>query len=345
MNMKHQLPENYTARQAGMADLPEIHRLEGLKTIHYQGKQGLTLDLLMSSYQTPGFEPDKSVLLIENQDGILVALNEVWDVSDLPVHPFIWMTVDPEYEDLGLEEYLLEWAENRARQVVGRVSPELRVAIRSNPLSLVNSASKALLGAGWRLIRHNFTMRIDMTEGPPEPIWPEGIQLKPYDPERHARRAYELDEEVFQDHFGYVKDDPETGYERFMHHMTGDESYDPDLWFLAFAGEEMIAICICRRFSYEDPDAGHESTLGVRRDWRRRGLAQALLLHAFGEFYRRGISSVDLGVDAESLTGAMDLYKKVGMNVQWQNDMHEKVLREGMDISVNQLEEVAEQSG
>ena len=276
--MKHQLPENYIARQAGMADLPEIHRLEGLKTIHYQGKQGLTLDLLTNSYQSPGFVPEKSVLLIENQNGNLVALVEVWDLSDIPVHPFIWMTVDPDYEGLDLEEYLLEWAEDRARQAINRVSPELRVAIRCNPLSLVKSASKALLGASWRLIRHNFTMRIDMAEAPSNPTWPEGIQLRPYDSEKHARQVYELDEEVFQDHFGYVKDDPETGFERFMHHMTKGESYDPNLWFLAFAGEEMIAICICSRFGYDDPDAGHVSILGVRRDWRRRGLAQALLL-------------------------------------------------------------------
>lgn len=343
--MKNQLPENFAARQAGMEDLPEIHRLEGLKSIHYQGTQGLTLDLLLNSYQTPGFEPDKSVLLVENQDGLLVGLIEVWDLSDLPVHPFIWMTLDPEYEDMGLEEYLLEWAEERAQLAVNKVDPELRVAMRCNPLSLVKSTSEALLRTGWKLIRHNFTMRIDMNDAPPKPAWPEGIQMRPYDPEEHARQVYELDEEVFEDHFGYVKEDPETGFERFVHHMTGDESYDPSLWYLMFDGEEMVALCICRRFSYEDPDAGHVSIVGVRRDWRRRGLAQALLLHAFGEFYRRGTSSVDLGVDAESLTGATDLYIKVGMSVHCQYDMHEKVLREGKDISVNQLVDVAEEAG
>lgn len=343
--MKHQLPENFTARQAGIEDLPEIHRLEGLKTIHYQGKQGLTLDLLMSSYQTPGFEPDKSVLLIENQEGILVALVEVWDLSDIPVHPFVWLTIDPDYEGLGLEGYLLEWAEERAGQVLAKVSPELRVAMRINPLSLVKPVINALQQAGWSQIRHNFTMRIDMDEAPPNPDWPDGIRLRPYDPERDAREVFKLDDEVFQDHFGYVPEDFEQGYERFMHHMTGDESYDPSLWYLAYAGDELIAICICRLSSFEDPDAGHVSTLGVRRNWRRRGVAQALLLHAFGEFYKRGTQSVDLGVDAESLTGATDLYKKVGMHVHYHYDMHEKVLREGLDVSVNQLDEVTEQSG
>jgi mycothiol synthase len=337
--MKNELPDNYKTRQARMEDLPEIHRLEGLKTRHYQGEKGITLDTLRTSYQSPGFEPEKSVLLIEKEDDTLVALVEVWDEANPPVHPFVWLTVDPDYEDLGLEDYLLEWAEVRAGQAVNRVAPELRVAMRCSPLSVVKSDSKALLRAGWKQIRHFFTMRIDMVEAPPKPTWPEGIQLRPYDPERDARQVYEVDEEVFQDHFGYVKEDPEEGFERFMHHMTEGESYDPSLWFLAVGDEEIVAICLCRRYGYEDPEAGHVSSLGVKRAWRRQGVAQALLLQAFGEFYRRGKPSVDLGVDAESLTGATDLYKKVGMYVRRQHDSYEKVLREGKDISVNQLED------
>jgi len=344
-NMKYKLPEDFTASQAGMEDLPEIHRLEGKKTLHYLDEQGITLELLINAYQSPGFEPEKSVTLIKNQDGILVALVEVWDEADPPIHPFVWMTVDPEYEDLGLEDYLLEWAEGRAMQAVDRVAPELRVAMRCNPLSLVKSSSQALLRAGFKQIRHGFRMRIDMEEMPSAPIWPEGIHLKTYNPEEDARLVYEVDEEVFQDHFGFVKEDPERGFERFMHHMTGDDSYDPSLWFLASAGEEIAAICLCRRYSFGDYEAGHVSSLGVKRAWRRQGVAQALLLHAFGEYYRRGKRSVELSVDAASLTGATDLYYKVGMYVYRQYDLYEKVIREGNDISVNQLGENPEGIG
>ena len=40
--------------------------------------------------------------------------------------------------------------------------------------------------------------------------------------------------------------------------------------------------------------------LGVRRAWRRQGLGEALLLHSFAEFRRRGLHARDLGVDASS---------------------------------------------
>lgn len=339
--MNNILPENFTTRRARMEDVPEIHRLESKKSQHYLGTPGYSLERLRNTYESPGFEMDKSVLLIEDQEGSLVALIEVWDEADPPVHPYVWMSVDPDCEGQGLEEYLLDWAEERAMQALDRTESELRIATRLESFALIKTIQQPLQKAGWQLIRHGFTMRIDMAEAPPEPVWPGGIRLRPYQPEKDARQVYEADEEAFQDHFGYVKEDFEKGFERYMHHMTGDGSYDPSLWFLAGEGDEIVGFCLCRKYGADDPETGYVSSLGVRRGWRRRGVAQALLLQAFGEYYRRGKRSVELGVDAESLTGATDLYKKVGMSVHRQYDLYEKVLRPGRDISVNQLEEIA----
>ena len=337
--MKRKLPENYTSRQAVMDDLPEIHRLEEKKSLHYSGVPGFSLERLRNEYETPGFDINNSVHLVFDQDGKLVALIEIWDEANPPVHPYSWMSVDPDAEDQGLEEYLLDWAEERAMQVFDRVAPELRIALRSHCDHKIKSSGKAILASGMKQIRHSFRMRVEMDKTPDVPVWPDGISLRPYIPEQDARAVYETDEEVFMDHFGFIKEDPEEGFERFMHHMAGDDSYDPSLWFLAVdKNDEIVAICLCRRYGPEDREAGYVSSLGVKRPWRRQGIAQALLLEAFGEYYKRGKYKVDLGVDAESLTGATDLYKKVGMYVLRQFDMFEKVLRPGKDVSVTILE-------
>jgi ribosomal protein S18 acetylase RimI-like enzyme len=328
-----------------MEDLPSIHRLESKRSQKYLNVAGLTLERLTNEYQTPGFDPQRSVRVIEDQEGQIKGLVEVWDESDPPVHPYIWMTVDPDYEGQGLEELLLEWAETRSKGALTRVDPKLRVAMRCHPLSQIRSTASALERAGFKVIRHGFRMRIDMDQMPPNPIWPEGISLRPYDPDKDARAVFETDEEVFRDHFGYVETDPEQEFARFMHHMAGDDSFDPSLWFLAMDGDEIAAICLCRRYGAEDPEAGYVSSLGVKRPWRRQGLAQALLIHAFGEFYRRGKRKVELGVDGESLTGATELYKKVGMYELRRYDTYEKLLRPGIDISVTQLGESPEAAG
>lgn len=82
---------------------------------------------------------------------------------------------------------------------------------------------------------------------------------------------------------------------------------------------------------------GYVHTLGVRRDWRRRGIALALLRHSFGKFYRRGVCKVSLHVDAKSLTGATRLYEKAGMHVDRQSHHYEKELRPGKDLSTRSV--------
>ena len=337
--MKAKLPESYTIQMASLDEVPRIHQLEEKKSLHYHDVPGFSLERLQNSYQEPGFEMEKSILLVEDQNKNLAALVEVWDVDNPPVHPYVWLAVDPDHERKGLEAYLLEWAEERAGQVFSRLEPDLRVSLRAHVEQSVKNATHALEEAGYQQIRHSFRMRIDMQEPPPAPVWPDGIKLTPYDPEKDAYSIFEVDEEVFSDHFGYVEvEDPEEEFKKFMHHMTGDDSYDPTMWYIARNGDEIVGICICRRYGHEDKVAGHIGILGVRRPWRRQGLGLAMLQHSFGEFYRRGQTTVDLGVDAESLTGATDLYKKAGMYVLRQFNLYDKELRSGKEVSVTSLE-------
>ena len=74
---------------------------------------------------------------------------------------------------------------------------------------------------------------------------------------------------------------------------------------------------------------GWVGTLAVRRPWRKKGLGLALLRHSFGEFYKRGMTTIGLGVDASNPTGATRLYQRAGMYVAGEFVMYEKELRAG----------------
>jgi ribosomal protein S18 acetylase RimI-like enzyme len=54
------------------------------------------------------------------------------------------------------------------------------------------------------------------------------------------------------------------------------------------------------------------ASVGVRRPWRRRGLARALLASALVAAREAGFTSASLGVDTDSPTGATALYTSVG---------------------------------
>ena len=133
--------------------------------------------------------------------------------------------------------------------------------------------------------------------------------------------------DAFQDHWGHVDTPFEEDLEEWKQWIHEDEDFDTDLWFLAMDGDEIAGFCQCYPIVGEDPRVGLVDELGVRRQWRGRGIATALLQHAFGAFFERDKPIVELGVDSQSPTGATRLYEKAGMSVTWTNNVYEIELR------------------
>jgi mycothiol synthase len=187
-------------------------------------------------------------------------------------------------------------------------------------------------------VRHFFNMAIEMDAPPPEPVVPEGIHIRPFVRAQESHALVHAIRDAFRDHWGYVETPFEEDYAEWVSWMDDDPSFNESLWFVAMGGKEIAGFSLSYDIVGEGPDVGVIEQLGVLRPWRRRGLALALLQHSFGELYRRGKSTVTLGVDAQSLTGATRLYEKAGMHVRYQRDRYEKELRPGKDLSTQSVE-------
>jgi mycothiol synthase len=211
---------------------------------------------------------------------------------------------------------LLSWVEGRARE---------RGFVRALGGHWDgNMALKALLEqAGYRLIRHSWRMRVALADVVEEPAWPQGITVRAFRP-GDERVFYDVHQESFADHWEHDEPDP---YDEWAHWLLQPPAFQPELWFLAEEDGEPAGIEINHERLPEEPGVGWIGILGVRREWRRRGLGRALLLHAFHEFRARGLTAAGLGVDAASLTGATRLYESVGMHVSAQYDFYEKQLK------------------
>jgi ribosomal protein S18 acetylase RimI-like enzyme len=61
--------------------------------------------------------------------------------------------------------------------------------------------------------------------------------------------------------------------------------------------------------------SGYTELLGVRRAWRGRGLAPALLTAAMASFRADGMQYAELDVDTENPSGAHGLYASLGYEV------------------------------
>jgi mycothiol synthase len=260
--------------------------------------------------------PRRDLQVAVGDDGRFAGFGAVIDPDD--EHAIIWVRVivHPELGTEELGEELLTLADRAARERgvpgtklhAGCAAPDERVA-------------GIYQRAGYRLVRHFFRMVAPLDEAPDPPAWPDGIDVRVVDPERDLERVHAADEEAFEDHWGTVR----TPFDVWLHMMAGP-GWDPSLWFVAWDGDEIAGISLCRPHAEGDPDMGWVDILAVRRPWRRQGLALALLLHSFEQLRDRGRTRVGLGVDAENLTGAVRLYERAGMAPNQRHDTYEAVV-------------------
>ena len=224
--------------------------------------------------------------------------------------------VDPGSRGRGIEDALLEAAEAWSRERAGSgallrgYAPERDAGLR-----------EAFERKGYRVVRHSFQMEIELAGLPEVPHWPEGISVRRFDPAADEHAVYEAQQDAFSDHWDFRR----LPHEEWRRFQIETPRFDPELWWVAEADGEVAGFSL-NNWRFGDEEFGWIGDLGVRRPWRRRGIALALLLHSFADFSRRGARRVGLGVDAENPTGAVRLYERAGMRAVRRNDTYEKPL-------------------
>lgn len=262
----------------------------------------------------PGVDRENDVRIAVGSNGLLVAYGDVWEQDRKA-----WFDIRERSTvgDGAAAKEVLDALLPRARELI----PDLAV-VRSWVPSVEKTIKAMFEREGFLLVRHSVQMAIDLGGELPGPEWPRGIAVRTFEPGRDERVVYETQNEGFADMWEYTADP----YEEWLHFMAGAEDFDPTLWFLATAGDDVAGVCLCRPHRPGEPDVGWVRVLCVRPPWRRRGIALALLRHAFREFERRGRLRAGLGVDAASTTGALELYERAGMRIVRQADIYERVL-------------------
>jgi mycothiol synthase len=302
------------------------------------GINEMTKSELESFWRNPWLNMAEDLRVLVDAQGKVAGYVECLKMAKPPVHPYIWLSVHPEHIGDDTSEILLDWAVERSHDVLGTIPDDLRVSIHMHNLGSFKPWEKLFDRKGFRLVRHSFIMHRDIEDELEIARWPEGIELRPFDPAEDAIAVYKANDEAFEDHFGHVKQSFEDGFANFKHWMEGP-TFDHELWFIAWDGNEIAGVSLCRVNEDEDPAIGWVGDLSVRRPWRKRGLGMALLMHSFCEFHRRGFKKVGLGVDASNLTGALRLYKSAGMYVKRQFDRYEKEIRPGKELMTVAVQE------
>jgi ribosomal protein S18 acetylase RimI-like enzyme len=104
----------------------------------------------------------------------------------------------------------------------------------------------------------------------------------------------------------------EEWYQFWMDH----HEFQPEKWQVAWGGDKVAGAV--QPFINEDENRlfnrkrGYTENIHVGREWRKKGVAKALIARSLHLLKDLGMEEACLGVDAENPTGALHVYQSMG---------------------------------
>lgn len=280
-----------------------------------------TPEELERDWHTNGFNPELDAFVVETSNGQVVGYVELYNVKD-----YAHLNVDGYFHPLfkSIGGMMLQRVEDRAYEVMKLAAPGLRVFLRSATDGRDEFGRTLHANLGYSPVRFHWRMEITLDAPPSAAVFPQGVELRPFDKEAHARLVWQADNEAFSEHWGMHA----YTFEYWANRRFNNSDFDPTLWQIAWDDDQIAGFSINRYRM----GIGWVGSLGVLKPWRKHGLGLALLQQSFAEFYSRGMKTVGLGVDASNTTGATRLYQRAGMSVASEFVTFEKELRPGRDL-------------
>jgi mycothiol synthase len=312
-------------------ELPDGPAIAGLRIRHFDpaGDYEAFVDLIREAHLEDGidwiptvqqlrndhdhldeFDPRRDIVVAE-VDGSMVAAAET-DVRTRDgegIHQ-VEGWVQPAWRRRGLGRALLHWTERRASEVA-------RVDGRTGSRALTAWPDEQQVGAvrlyeseGYRIVRYGFLMLRDLADPIPDLSLPDGLEIRPVSEADH-RAIWDADVEAFQDHWS-----PAVRTDADFVGWFANPDLETGLWRVAWDGDQVAGSVMTFVFPEENATLGVSrgwlEHVSVRRPWRRRGLASALIAESLSVLRDRGLAEAALGVDAENPSGALRVYEALG---------------------------------
>ena len=308
------LPAEYRFRPPEATEAPDVTRLGDKCDAAVGAPPSLTEDVIRHLWRRPRFDLATDAWVVEHGESI-VGYAEVWGMDPTRLSGFAF--VHPDHTRRGIGSALATVVEGRAAEKTSGTARLFSAVTTQDQVG-----ARLLAARGYEWARRFRQMEIEVERGLGAPTPPSGIELRRLDPESDLPVAHRVLQEAFEDHW----DHSPTTFEEFLDRSVRQDDFDPTLWIIAFDAGEPVGVL----YGAADSDRGWVADLGVLRSHRGRGIATALLQESFVEFERRGLPLVRLNVDSDSLTGAVALYERVGMQVVSSYDLWVRAI-EGSD--------------
>jgi ribosomal protein S18 acetylase RimI-like enzyme len=299
-------------------DASALADLFNLLDAHAGGHDGSTASDVQSMISTLIADPAQDTSLWFAPEGELVAAGVTLSPPSGGYRVELAGGVHPRWRGRGFGRELFAYQLGRAEAIHAASEAKTEWLAQASAISADEDTLRLFRRFGMAPLRYWFEMVAD-TAAPADVPAPEGLMVAAYRTE-DEKPLYEAHTEAFRDHWGYQPRGPEV----WLALSVRAESFRPELSRLAFDGDELVGYVM----SYQDADPSrlYVGQVGTRRPWRRRGVAAGLLGEVIAAAKQAGYASVSLGVDADSPTGAVGVYERVGFSVEFRAVSYSKPL-------------------
>lgn len=266
-------------------------------------------------------------MIVAEINGALIGYSRGWwfaEENGPHLYSFVGFLV-PAWRRQGIGTVMLRCMENRLRQIANEHPAAQAKFFQAFTTQYETGLAAMLQRAGYQPVRYHWQMVRPTLEQIPDFPLPAGLEIRPVLPE-HYRAIWDAANEAFRDHWGFAQPS-EADYQDWLNDKT---IFQPHLWQVAWdvasnqiAGQVRPFIHHAQNEKY-NRKRGFTEDISVRRPWRRRGLARALIVRSLAVQKAQGMTESTLGVDSENLSGATRLYEECGFQVVKQNTIYRK---------------------
>jgi mycothiol synthase len=268
------------------------------------------LEEIEEEFERPHFDPERDSLGYWD-GGRLVAEGHIWfrPSGTRQEKAYLQGRVDPEYRGLGIGRELFRWQFDRGIEILSAVDNDLPRFIRADEWDWIDESHRLYRHFGFAPVRY-FAEMIKSLEDLEPPTQPDGVDILPWD-RALDDQAMDVINASFAEHWGSTPTDRES----FQHRLDGVGTRT-DLSYLAMVTGNVVGVALNAHFPEDEGLLGRRDgwveVLGVLRDYRKRGIATALLETSFVAFRESGLTHSALGVDTANPTDALNLYTQLG---------------------------------
>jgi mycothiol synthase len=236
-----------------------------------------------------------------------------WEDLDLGLQYAHVGLVVPKWRRKGIGMSMLDWVEQRLRAIAATHPPALAKHFQAKAFEFQSDNVYLLERSGYAPVRYFEQLVRPYLDNIPNFALPAGVSVRVAAPE-HYRAIWTVVEETFRDCWG-CSAFTEASYQAWL----ADKShFQPHLWQIAWADatDEIVGHILTFIDAAENArnqrQRGYTEVIGVRRSWRKQGVARALISRSLQAQKAAGMTESALGVDSANPSGANKLYERCG---------------------------------